>query len=210
MACNDSAPGVLRLAAVTYPLTEIGRVDEVLSTEIAYLLDRICVSRTGPAPPTLDSRWPSNVSKQPQVLPSFSPALDEAARCRHHLLEQQAIDDRVASLHQQAQDAAGAAEWQTVIVLCDEALVVKSDAPGVVALRERAVRSLDVEKRARMDEAGRALDRAEQLWREGKFNEAEIELARARGSDPNSPGSRRSRNNSRCRGWMPGAIRTRA
>jgi tRNA A-37 threonylcarbamoyl transferase component Bud32/tetratricopeptide (TPR) repeat protein len=179
----------LGLAAVTDLLREICRVDEVLSAEMANLREAESAFQDGTRAANAGD-WRLALERfeaASQVLPYFSPAIDEAARCRRQLLEQQAIDDRVASLQQQAQDAAGAAEWQTVIVLCDEALVVKSDAPGVVALRERAVRSLDLEKRARTDEAGRALDRADKLRREGKFNEAELELARARGSDPNSP-----------------------
>jgi tRNA A-37 threonylcarbamoyl transferase component Bud32 len=179
----------LGLAAATDLLREICRVDEVLSAEMANLRGAESAFQDGTRAANAGD-WRLALERfeaASQVLPYFSPAIDEAARCRRQLLEQQAIDDRVASLQQQAQDAAGAAEWQTVIVLCDEALVVKSDAPDVVALRERAVRSLDLEKRARTDEVGRALDRADKLRREGKFNEAEMELARARGSDPNSP-----------------------
>ena len=113
-------------------------------------------------------------------MPSCSRARDEAGRCRHLLLAQQATDDRVVSLTQQAEQAAALGRWQNVIVLCEEALVVKPGASDVNALRERAIRARDNESSERKLEAQRALDRADALRHEGNYKDAEVELARAR------------------------------
>jgi tetratricopeptide (TPR) repeat protein len=179
----------LGLTAVTDLLGEIARIEELLSLETASLRQAESALLQGTRAADAGD-WQLAVTHfdaAAEAVPSCSRAREEAAKCRRRLQEQQAIDDRVASLNQQAQQAADLGQWQTVIVLCDEALVVNPGAPGVSALRERAVRARDKESRERKLDAQRALDRADSLRRAGKFNEAEVELARARHSDPDSP-----------------------
>jgi serine/threonine protein kinase len=179
----------LGLTAVTDLLAEIGRVEDLLSLETANM--RRAESALEDGARAADQKdWPSAVAHfdaAAQFVPSCQRARDEASRCRRRLADQQAIDDRVASLVQEAQQAAALGQWHTVIALCDEALGANPGASDVTVLRERAIRARDQESLERKLDAQQALDRAEAFRRGGEYEKAEGELARARRSDPDSP-----------------------
>ena len=72
------------------------------------------------------------------------------------------------------------------IALCDDALALDSRAEDAAALKRKAVEAIEAEERERGVEGERALGRAEAHWRKKRFQEAMLELERARGFSPNA------------------------
>jgi len=175
----------LGLTAITAVLAEINRNGDLVSLETADMRQAESALRDGErAVETSD--WQLALIRfdaAAQAVPSCTTARDAAARCRHRLSERQAIDDRVAALRQQAEQAVALAQWQTVVAMCDEALAVNPDAADISALRDRAIRARDNETADLALEEQLARARADELRLDGKDEEAEHELARARGPE---------------------------
>ncbi len=121
------------------------------------------------------------------AVPGCAYARDEAIRLRRLIAEKQAADDRRRALLAEAEAAAERAEWSAVTALADE--VLASDKTNALAssLREKAVAALAAETRRRREQCERAIDRAEQLARSGRYAEAESALDEASRANPESP-----------------------
>ncbi len=119
-----------------------------------------------------------------RIEPASRRASSEADRCRDTIAAQRAIDERAEALLEEARKAAAAKQWQAVIVLCNDALLVDSRAADATALKRTAVAAIEAQARERRQECERALGRAETFRRKGRFEEATLEIARARELDP--------------------------
>jgi eukaryotic-like serine/threonine-protein kinase len=122
-----------------------------------------------------------------RIEPASRRAAAEADNCRGVIAAQREIDDRARALIEEARKAAAAKQWQAVIVLCDDALVLDNRAEDAQALKRTAVAAIETEGRQREAECERALARAEALRTKGRFDEATREIARARELDPRYP-----------------------
>ena len=120
------------------------------------------------------------------IEPASKRASAEADRCRRTIAEQRAIDDRAKALLDEARKAAAANQWQATIVLCNDALMLDSGAEEATALKGKAVAAIEAEAREREVECERALGRAESHRRKRRFQDAMLELERARGFSPNA------------------------
>jgi len=118
--------------------------------------------------------------------PESKRAAAEADRCRRTMAEQRAVDDRAGALLEEARKAADAKQWQAVIVLCNDALVLDGSAEEATALKRKAVEAIEAEARQRRVECEQALGRAETYRRSKRFKEAMLELERARGFSPHA------------------------
>ena len=121
-----------------------------------------------------------------RIEPASKRASAEADRCRRTIAEQRAIDDRAKALLDEARKAAAAKHWQAAIVLCNDALTLDSPAEEATALKRKALEAIEAEARERGVECERALGRAETHRRKKRFQEAILELERARGFSPNA------------------------
>ena len=83
--------------------------------------------------------------------------------------------------------AAAAKQWQAVLDLCSDALELDSHTEDAAALKRKALGAIDAEARERRIECERALARGEAHLRKKRFQEASIEVAKARGLDPDAP-----------------------
>ena len=115
-----------------------------------------------------------------RIEPASRRAAAEADNCRGLLEAQREIDDRARALLEEARRAAAAKQWQAVIVLCDDALLLDNRADDATTLKRTAVAAIEAEARERRAECERALARAETLRSKGRFDEATREIARAR------------------------------
>jgi serine/threonine protein kinase len=115
-----------------------------------------------------------------QIEPTSRRAAVEADNCRGLIAAQRQIDDRARALLEEAKRAAAAKQWQAVIVLCDDALLLDNRAEDATALKRTAVAAIEAEARERRAECERALARAETLRTKGRFDDASREIARAR------------------------------
>lgn len=115
-----------------------------------------------------------------RIEPTSRRAATEADKCRGLIAAQREIDDRARALLEEAKRAAAAKQWQAVIVLCDDALLLDNRAEDATALKRTAVAAIEAEARERRVECERALARAETLRTKGRFDEASREIARAR------------------------------
>ena len=122
-----------------------------------------------------------------RIEPASKRAAAEADRYRRMVAEQRAVDDRAGALIEEARKAADAKHWQAVIILCNDALMLDGRADEATALKRRAVEAIEADARERGAECERALGRAEAHRRTSRFNEAMLELDRARGFSPNAP-----------------------
>ena len=130
---------------------------------------------------------------------------DEAVRLRRLIAEKQAADDRRRALLAEADAAAQRAEWSAVVALADEVLASdKANAPAS-SLREKAVAALAAETRRRREQCERAIGRAEQLARSGRYAEAESALDEASRANPESPSSLTWRSVFARHAWRPSA-----
>jgi serine/threonine protein kinase len=118
--------------------------------------------------------------------PASKRASAEEERCRRTIAEQRASDDRAKALLDEARKAAVAKQWRAVIALCDDALALDRPAGDAAALRRKADDAIEAEERKRVVAGERALGRAEAHWRKKRFQEATLELERARGLSPNA------------------------
>ena len=121
-----------------------------------------------------------------RIEPSSKRASAEADRCRRTAAEQRVIVDRAKALLDEARKAAAAKQWQAAIALCSEALLLDSSAEEAAALKRKAVEAIESEARERKLECDRALGRAEAHRRKNRFQEAMLEVERARGFNPNA------------------------
>ena len=115
----------LGLTAVTDLLSEIARVEELLSSETAGpATGGISAPRMVRARPTLATGGCAlaHFDAAAQAVPSCSRAHDEAAKCRRRLLEQQAGTTAWHRSISKPSRRRLLGQWQTVIVLCEEAL----------------------------------------------------------------------------------------
>ena len=115
-----------------------------------------------------------------EIEPSSRRAAAEADKCRGLIAAQRAIDDRARALLDEAKRAAAAKQWQAVIVLCDDALLLDNRVEDATALKRTAVAAIETEARERRTECERALARAEAFRTKGRFDEATREIARAK------------------------------
>jgi hypothetical protein len=120
-----------------------------------------------------------------RIEPASKRALAEADRCRATIADQRAIDERAAALVQEARNAAGAKQWQAAVVLCNDALLLDSRVEEAKALKQQAVDAIESEARERRRECERALALAEAHQRKKRFQDAAVEIARARALDCN-------------------------
>jgi serine/threonine-protein kinase len=118
--------------------------------------------------------------------PASRRASAEADRARSTIEEQRAIDERAQALVDEARRAATLKQWQAVVVLCNDALLLDAGAKEATALKHAAVDAIDAEARSRRSAFERALGLAETHRRKGRFDEATAEIARAREIDPNA------------------------
>jgi hypothetical protein len=119
-----------------------------------------------------------------RIEPASRRASAEADRCRATIEAQRAIDERAGAMIAEARKAAAAKEWRAVIVLCEDALRLDARAEEATALKRVAADAIEAETRERRRECERALGRAEALQSKGRFQEATLEIARARALDP--------------------------
>ncbi|MFL6281081.1 MAG: protein kinase domain-containing protein, partial [Vicinamibacterales bacterium] len=122
-----------------------------------------------------------------RVEPASIRAAAEADNCRGIIAAQRKIDDRARALLEEARRAAAAKQWQAVVVLCDDALLLDNRVEDATALKRTAVAAIESEARERRTECERALARAEALRAKGRFEEATAEIARARALYPLYP-----------------------
>jgi tetratricopeptide (TPR) repeat protein len=122
-----------------------------------------------------------------QIEPASRRAVTEADNCRGLIAAQRAIDDRARALLEEAKRAAAAKQWQAVIVLCDDALLLDNRVEEATALKRTAVAAIDAELRQRRTECERALARAEEFRTKGRFDDATREIARAKDLYPLYP-----------------------
>jgi eukaryotic-like serine/threonine-protein kinase len=115
-----------------------------------------------------------------RIEPASRRAAAEADNCRGLIAAQREIDDRARALLEEARRAAAAKQWQAVIVLCDDALLLDNRVEDATTLKRTAVAAIEAEARERRAECERALARAETLRSKGRFDEATREIARAR------------------------------
>ena len=115
-----------------------------------------------------------------RIEPTSRRAAVEADNCRGVIAAQRQIDERARALLEEAKRAAAAKQWQAVIVLCDDALLLDNRAEDATALKRTAVAAIEAEARERRAECERALARAETLRTKGRFDDASREIARAR------------------------------
>jgi eukaryotic-like serine/threonine-protein kinase len=122
-----------------------------------------------------------------QIEPGSRRASMELDRCRGVLARHREAFERAKSLLDEARKAAASKQWQVVIDFCDDAIRLDPAAEEAKALKQNAIDALGAQaKRARMD-ADRALDRAEAYRRKKRFQEAALEIARAREAHPENP-----------------------
>jgi serine/threonine-protein kinase len=121
------------------------------------------------------------------VAPGCTSARREADRLRRLIAEKQAADDRRRALLGEAEAAADRADWPAVIALADEVLATDSTNSTARGLRDRAAATLAAEARRRRQQCERALGRAEQMARSGRFDEADEALDEARRAEPGAP-----------------------
>jgi eukaryotic-like serine/threonine-protein kinase len=124
-----------------------------------------------------------------EIEPASRRAAAEADKCRGLIAAQRAIDDRARALLDEARRAAAAKQWQAVIVLCDDALLLDNRVEEATALKRTAIAAIEAEARERQAECERALARAEALRTRGRFDEATREIARAKELYPLYPAS---------------------
>ncbi len=124
-----------------------------------------------------------------EIEPASRRAAAEADKCRGLIAAQRAIDDRARALLDEAKRAAAAKQWQAVIVLCDDALLLDNRVEEAAALKRTAIAAIEAEARERRTECERALARAEVLRTRGRFDEATREIARAKELYPLYPAS---------------------
>ena len=122
-----------------------------------------------------------------RIEPTSRRAAAEADSCRGVIAAQRELDDRARALLEEARRAAAAKQWQAVIVLCDDALLLDNRAEDASALKRTAVAAIEAEARERRVECERALARAETFRAKGRFDEAARELARATELYPHYP-----------------------
>ena len=123
-----------------------------------------------------------------QIEPGSRRASHELDRCRAVLARQREAFERAKSLIEEARKAAASKQWQVVIDFCDDAIALDPAAEEAKTLKRTAIEALGAEaKRAKLD-ADRALDRAEAYRRKKRFQEAALEIARAREANPEHPG----------------------
>ena len=115
-----------------------------------------------------------------QIEPASRRAATEADNCRGLIAAQRAIDDRARALLEEAKRAAAATQWQAVIVLCDDALLLDNRLEEATSLKRSAVAAIEAEARERRTECERALARAEAFRIKGRFDDATREIARAK------------------------------
>jgi hypothetical protein len=125
-----------------------------------------------------------------QIEPASRRASAEADVCRRTLAEQRAIDDRTAALLAEARKAAASKQWQAAMALCSEALALDSHAEEASALQRKAADALEAEAQERRTGCERALARAETSLRKKRFDDATLELTRARELDADTAGLR--------------------
>ena len=118
--------------------------------------------------------------------PASRRAVAEADRCRDAIEAQRALDERAGALLAEARKAAAARQWQAAIVLCNDALLLDARAVEATTLKKQAAEAIETEARERRRECERALARAEAFRRKGRFEDATLEIARARALDPNA------------------------
>jgi len=121
-----------------------------------------------------------------RIEPVSRRAATEVDRCRAAAEAQRAIDERAAALLEQARKAAAARQWQATIVLCDDALQLDPRAAEARTLKLTAVAAIETEARDKRRQCEKALERAEVYRRKGRFQDATLEIARARALDPNA------------------------
>ena len=122
-----------------------------------------------------------------QIEPASKRASAEADVCRRTIAEQRALDDRTAALLAEARKAAAAKQWQAAIALCSEALALDGGVEDARVLQRKAAEAMEAESRERRAECERALGRADAYLRKKRFEDATLELARARELDPEAP-----------------------
>jgi tetratricopeptide (TPR) repeat protein len=115
-----------------------------------------------------------------EIEPASRRAVTEADNCRRLIAAQRAIDDRARALLEEAKRAAAAKQWQAVIVLCDDALLLDNRLEEATALKRTAVAAIETEARERRTECERALARAEAFRTKGRFDDATREIERAK------------------------------
>jgi tetratricopeptide (TPR) repeat protein/predicted Ser/Thr protein kinase len=121
-----------------------------------------------------------------QVEPAAKRAAAEADVCRRTIAEQRALDDQTGALLAEARKAAAAKQWQAAIALCREALALDGRADDARTLQRTALEALEAETVERRTQCERALARAETYLRKKRFEDATLELARARELDPDA------------------------
>ena len=122
-----------------------------------------------------------------QIEPGSRRASSELDRCRGVLARQREAFERAKSLLEEARKAAASKQWQVVIDFCDAAIALDQAAEEAKGLKQNAIDALGAQaKRARLD-ADRALDRAEAYRRKKRFQEAALEITRAREAAPENP-----------------------
>ena len=123
-----------------------------------------------------------------QIEPGSRRASTELDRCRGVLARQRESFARAKALVEEARKAAASKQWQVVIDFCDDAITLDPAAEEARGLRQTAVDALGAQARRAKLDADRALDRAEAYRRKKRFQEAALEIARARESNAEHPG----------------------
>jgi serine/threonine-protein kinase len=119
--------------------------------------------------------------------PASRRAAHELDRCRSQLAQQRSQGERARTLVEEARKAAAAEQWQVVIDFCADALALDPSATEAATLKQQATAAIGAEARRAKLDGDRALDRAEAYRRKGRFQEAALEIARAREANPDNP-----------------------
>ena len=133
------------------------------------------------------NRSPEAVAKLEAALeiePGARAAAQELDRCRARVAHRRADSDRARALLDEAKKAAASKRWQVAIELCDDALGADPGSSAAASLRRTVVDAMASDAQRAKGEFDRALERAEALRKQNKFDESAAEIARARAIDP--------------------------
>lgn len=180
-----NAPG---RAAIAELLTAIKTLEEPSAEDVARWRRALHAVEAGEAA-LAANRTPDAIAQMEQaqqIEPASRRASAELDRCRGALARQRESFARAKALVEEARKAAASKQWQVVIDFCDDAIKLDPAAEEAKGLRQAAIDALGTQaKRAKLD-AERALDRAEAYRRKKRFQEAALEIARAREANPES------------------------
>jgi serine/threonine-protein kinase len=175
-------------AAIAELLTAIKTLEEPSTEDAARWRRALQAIEAGEAA-LAANRTPDAIAQMElaqQIEPGSRRASGELDRCRGALARQREAFARAKALVEEARKAAASKQWQVVIDFCDDAIKLDPAAEEAKGLRQTAIDALGTQAKRAKQDAERALDRAEAYRRKKRFQEAALEIARAREAHPES------------------------